>query len=74
MHTTPHHFRTLALSAEQGSSTQIALFVVPVMVLLGWAAALPLNPMTHEHEPVARSPTTTRPQPYQYMPAAPGGP
>jgi len=33
----------LALSVAQGSSTQIALFVVPVMVLLGWAIGQPLD-------------------------------
>jgi len=33
----------LALSVAQGSSTQIALFVIPVMVLLGWLVGQPLD-------------------------------
>lgn len=33
----------LALAVAQGSSTQIALFVVPVMVLLGWLIGQPLD-------------------------------
>eukprot|EP00908_Phaeocystis_cordata_P021411 Transcript_3763.p1 GENE.Transcript_3763~~Transcript_3763.p1 ORF type:complete len:369 (+),score=245.36 Transcript_3763:703-1809(+) len=33
----------LALSVAQGSSTQIALFVIPVMVLLAWAVGQPLD-------------------------------
>jgi len=33
----------LALSVALGSSTQIALFVVPVMVLLGWLVGQPLD-------------------------------
>jgi len=33
----------LALTVAQGSSTQIALFVIPTMVLLGWAIGQPLD-------------------------------
>jgi len=33
----------LAISVALGSSTQIALFVIPVMVLLGWAIGQPLD-------------------------------
>lgn len=33
----------LALGVAQGSSTQIALFVIPAMVMLGWAIGQPLD-------------------------------
>jgi len=45
----------LALSVAQGSSTQIALFVVPVMVLLGWAIGQPLDLMFGTFETVITS-------------------